>query len=995
MQHEIENSNQTDVEATVRAFIETDLTRELQALRLSFRQPLRDWFTDTRDAILRLKKDDERHYQQTIDLLSDKLPELRTIIESIESESWYSKFESSITQVATSLPEVIQENQTDAHLNSAKSDSIYVKTGKFIKRIKQKVGGKPLRRTVYVRQLFLQHVTSSEEWIKDFAAREYDEYAMLLDLLLEKSDDQPETQENEDSEKKNRKTDFKFQIFSELEEHLHVAVQHLKQVEQNNEEHVKKLIETFATDLITKCHAAGTFQLPQKKLSAEIQTRLPEEPFVKQRKEWGRFLMSQYSDLKIQVEIARYGFLASIAKEDILRHTHEFFRDSFYLPIEQAVNSIRSGVKQIDEMKENSAVVKKLESLREDLLKEMDEKVLEPMRDTDRIMAPVRHIENVLSDLQADSSQFSDELNLARKRESSYPVPHVEMDTIRWQSLAARFMNEEAVKKLDPSLQQFDKLLSDVISTAEEAVQIVDVNLLAATESTLKENAPDDDEGKIQTPLSISLEGLQRAISSLEKAIKEIREKHNVYKEIAEMRLPTALDTLAGTMLRRDFDRFELQDKAFIVKEQALDWKQKISAKLAHASEKIELGWRFSVLKFDQYSRVVKPYLGIQEDVAISTKEKRNLAEYLARPSVPGDLPFVYKRLFNRDFSIDNRFYISPANSFKMIGDSYDQWSRGISSNVAVIGEKGSGKSTLIRFAEQQYLMDESIARVNLNETFTKEEELLKKLCDALGFKPVSSKDEFIEKVERKKKRSVIIVENIQNMFIRNINGFEALEAFWVILSSTMDKLFWIVSCSRYSWEFFIKITEADQYFSHVAYTDRLDEAEIREAILTRHKSSGYELHFEPDESLKNSRAFKKLLGDEKKSQELVRDQFFSKLSKICEGNTSIAMIFWLQSIKEITDRRFIFQPLEVTDIDKLEAPSKEVLFTLAALVQHDMMSREQVALALHQSVAESSLMLARLKTKGIIYAGSSGFTLNHLVYRQVIRMLKQRNIIY
>jgi len=873
-----------------------------------------------------------------------------------------------------------------------------VKSGKIFKRIRLKVARKPPQRTVYVRQLFLQHVASSEDWIKDFAAREHDEYAMLLDLLLEKSEDQPAVSEEDDKEKKKKKTDFKFQIFAELEEHLHLAVQNLKLVEQNNEQQMIQLTQPFAKDLLSKCQAAGTFQLPQKKVS-EASGRnsilLSDESYAKQRKEWGRFLMSQFSDLKVQVEIAQYGFLASTSKDDILRHTHEFFRDSFYLPLEQGVNATRSAVKEIGEMKENAAVVKKLASLRDELLKELDEKLLEPMRDIDRVLMPVRNIQNVLGDLQAESRRFSDELNLARKRESNYPVPSVEMDTIRWQSLAARFMNEEAVKKLDPSLQQFEELLTEVISTAEEAVQIVDVNLLAATESTLNENATDDDTDKKQTPLSISLEGLERAISSLEKGIKEIRKKNNVYKEIAETRLPTALDMLAGTMLRRDFDRFELQDKAFLVKEQALNWKQKISAKLAHISEKLELGWRFGVLKFNQYSRIVKPYLGIQKDVAISTKEKRNLAEYLARPSVPTDLPFVYKRLFNRDFSIDDRFYVSPANSFKMIGDSYDQWSRGISSNVAVIGEKGSGKSTLIRFAEQQYLKDVSTVTVTLKETFTEEEVLLKKLCDALGFKPVSTKEEFIEKVERKKNRSVIVIENIQNIFIRNINGFDALEAFWIIMSSTMDKLFWIVSCSRYSWEFFIKISEADQYFSHVAYTDRLDETEIREAILTRHKSSGYELYFEPDETLKHSRAFKKLLGDEKKSQGLVRDQFFSKLSKICEGNTSIAMIFWLQSIKEINSHRFVFQPLEITELDRLEVPSKEVLFTLTALIQHDSLNEQQLALALHQNPSESRLMLARLKTKGIIYAGSNGYHLNHLVYRQVVRILKQRNIIH
>ena len=355
----------------------------------------------------------------------------------------------------------------------------------------------------------------------------------------------------------------------------------------------------------------------------------------------------------------------------------------------------------------------------------------------------------------------------------------------------------------------------------------------------------------------------------------------------------------------------------------------------------------------------------------------------------------MYKRLFNRDFSIDERFYISPGNSYTLISNSYDQWSRGLSSNIAVVGEKGSGKSTLIRFAEKQCLNGATVATVDLNMTFTEEQVLLKKLCEALGFKSVDTREEFIEKVDRKKKRSVIVVENLQNAFVRNINGFDALEAFWVIMSVTTDKLFWIVSCSRYSWEFFKKMSDADQYFSHVVFTDQLDENEIREAILNRHKSSGYELYFEPDDSLKNSRNYKKLLGDDKQSQELVKNQFFSKLSKICEGNTSIAMIFWLQSIKEIDSRRFVFQPLEVMEIDKLELPSKDVLFTLAALVLHDKMNHEQVAQSRHQSLTDSSLMLARLKTKGIIYSGGEGFSLNHLVYRQVVRMLKQRNIIH
>ena len=423
---------------------------------------------------------------------------------------------------------------------------------------------------------------------------------MLLELLLEKSNEQNEKVEDEakegeeEKETEKIKTDFKFEIFAKLEDHLIVAVQHLKQVEENNAQQVANLSEPFASGLMSKSLDAGTFQLSQKEISSDPSESsiLPDdETFKKQRREWGRFLMSQFTDLKVQVEIARYGFLASTANEEIKKLTHEFFRDTFYLPFEKGVKATQAAVKEIGELKPSDSVEKKLSTLRDKLTDELDENLLAPIKDVDKIMAPVGSIQDVLSDLQAESRRFSDELHLARKRESNYPVPSIEMDVIRWQSLAARFMNEEAVKKLDPSIQQFDQLVAKAIATAEESVQVVDVNLQAASESTSKEVDPGPEES-IQTPLSISLEGLERAISNLEKGIKEIREKHNVYKEVVETRLPTALDTLAGTMLRRDFDKFELQDKALLVKEQALDWKQKITFRWAQVSDKIELFWR-------------------------------------------------------------------------------------------------------------------------------------------------------------------------------------------------------------------------------------------------------------------------------------------------------------------------------------------------------------------------------------------------------------------
>lgn len=530
--------------------------------------------------------------------------------------------------------------------------------------------------------------------------------------------------------------------------------------------------------------------------------------------------------------------------------------------------------------------------------------------------------------------------------------------------------------------------MAEILIEVEEAVQVSDVNLLVAVESK-------DSVGEEEAPLEIALNGLERAVNTLEKSIKQVREQQNSYQVIVKEKLPTAMHSLARTMLNRDFDRFEMQDKALQVKEQAFNWNERMISKWAHFSDRMELGGRFMTRKFKEGSRVVSPYLGFKSNGEISIKEKRNLAEYLAKPGIESDLPFIYKRLFDRDFSIDERFYVAPSKSIEMIRSSYDQWQRGLSANVAIVGEKGSGKTTMIRFAKMDVFADEEPIEINFEKTFIEESELLNRLCKALGFKPVDSRDEFLEKVEKKKLPSVLIIENLQNIFIRNINGYEALESFWVIMSSTMDKLFWVVSASRYAWKFFEKMSDADQYFSHVLFADGLSETEIREAIMARHKSTGYELYFEPGDNMKNSRAYKKLLGDEKKSQELIRDTYFSRLSKISEGNTSIAMIFWLQSIKEFDSRRFVFRPLQVTEVDKLEAPAKEVLFTLASLVIHDSLSSDELAKSLHQNQSHSRLMLARLKTKGIVYESKNGFNLNHLVYRQVVRLLKRRNIIH
>ncbi|REL24039.1 ATP-binding protein [Rhodohalobacter sp. SW132] len=976
-------------EKKIQAFISDELCDQICRLRSSFRKPLQEWFAGTRDEIQRIRKDDEFRYRQIIDLISRKIPDLQSALLQLKNPGWHSLYREAINTAASSIPETVAEIQHENRFQVLEGDSLRIKTGKHVKRVARSVFRKKFERRIYLRQLFLNRFLHNTDAVMDFAAREYDECAMLLDLLLEK---------RTEIEKQKKKTGpeshstFQVKILDEIEEQLQVAVQHLKQFEENNKPQVIQWLDNITPDLLEKTSKAGTIEHRQKVVTeSEFGNFKPSasEKLIKQCDAWADYLHSQLNDLRVQTEIARYGSIASEIKEELLNRSHIFFRDTFYLPIEEGVESVKTAIEKIRSLNssENKKETGELDRIRLDLLKKLEHSLLEPMREQDRLLEPVDMIRNKISDLQVESRRFTDELTLAQKRVVKYPIPDLTPDTIRWQSLAARYLKEQALKKLDPTDQNLDLLIREILTEVEEAVQVTDVNILAAIES--------NEEGGEEKPLQIALDGLERAVITLEKSIKQVREKQNTYDTILRETLPTALHELARTMLNKEFDRFEMRDKALMVKEQAINWQQKLTAWWAATSERAEISWRFIGLKIRTGFKILAPYLGFRAESIITIKEKRNLAEYLARPGVESDLPFIYKRLFNRDFPIDERFYVPPKKSQQTINGAFGQWNRGLSANVAIIGEKGSGKSTMLRFAQKDILEGADTVTVHFEKTFTDEKELLKQLCSALGFKQTESRDEFLEKVDRKRSSSVVVVENLQNIFIRNINGYEALEAFWVIMSSTMEKLFWVVTTSRYSWNFFMKMSDADQYFSHVVFADQLNETEIREVILARHRSTGYELYFEPGESLKKSRAYKKLAGNPKEAQKLVRDHYFSKLSRVSEGNPSIAMIFWVQSVKEFDTQRFVFKPLEITEVDKLEVPSRDVLFTLAALVIHDTLTKEEVALALHQDTSQSSLMLARLKTKGIVYTSKSGYNLNHLVYRQVVRLLKRRNFIH
>ena len=235
---------------------------------------------------------------------------------------------------------------------------------------------------------------------------------------------------------------------------------------------------------------------------------------------------------------------------------------------------------------------------------------------------------------------------------------------------------------------------------------------------------------------------------------------------------------------------------------------------------------------------------------------------------------------------------------------------------------------------------------------------------------------------------------DIQNCFVRHINGYEAINVLLFLISKTREKVLWVVSCSRYAWSFLNVVTKISDYFSHSVSVDAYSQQEIRQLILRRQQASGYQVVYRPDANTAKSRSYKKTLGDPDEEQAFLEDRFFEQLWKQAEGNSTAAMIYWIRSIVDFEESHFIIEPHKFSGIEYLQEMDSNSLFILAAFVIHDTLCAPELALVLRISNTSAQMQVSRLQAQGLLVSKGDNFSLNDMVFRQVVRLLKSRNIL-
>src|SRR5690554_1607414 len=117
----------------------------------------------------------------------------------------------------------------------------------------------------------------------------------------------------------------------------------------------------------------------------------------------------------------------------------------------------------------------------------------------------------------------------------------------------------------------------------------------------------------------------------------------------------------------------------------------------AKTQDGVALFLRFSIRKFKILFLPIQRLFGFTVIKDPSKFKTVDLSTYLTETDTKvAELPRSYRELFKYTSEIENELFVNASNNVLHITKAHEAWQEGLATNVAIIGERGSGKSTLI-----------------------------------------------------------------------------------------------------------------------------------------------------------------------------------------------------------------------------------------------------------------------------------------------------------
>lgn len=356
-------------------------------------------------------------------------------------------------------------------------------------------------------------------------------------------------------------------------------------------------------------------------------------------------------------------------------------------------------------------------------------------------------------------------------------------------------------------------------------------------------------------------------------------------------------------------------------------------------------------------------------------EEKNKLPEeYLER--------FTLYELQNKD-SLRGR-----ENGLLSLERAYENWNI-VKSPLLVVTNPGEGATSLLHASTYIYPSAKILESHEAIDTYQKLIAHLKKVLQI--DEEFRNLKELKDHIVAQEEEQIIVLENIERLFIRKINGFNLLEDFLLFLHATKKYVYWIISINKYSFYYLNRVKYFSSHFPYVITLNPIANEELRADILARNE--GYTLvYLKPSKITKKFENQLKKLSKEKR-QEALKEVFFKNLFDFAKGNMSKAILYARDSAFKVKDKTVYIKPYVSKEIENLNLND---LFILEAIFQHRALTIHELNVVLRNSNRQSRLTIEKLLEKNLIRGtinkkGDTEYRINLMYLDELKNRLRER----
>lgn len=931
------------------------------------------------------------NYKKSLLKVTSELPNL--CFKSITDE--FDLFEKESKSYITSLPKKVIEAQNEDRFKKLKGDSFFIGFGKTSKRLGYNISKFPEKTANTLRGLRGKQKKALRPWTHDIFVSDLATYylnekfkssleeliALYYQFMLQSTIALWAKDEQVDKAVANQ---YEHLVStSASQSFVENADFDVKELKTKIEELVIDNFEDRWLEFANKYEQAGTFEFANSKVNAtnsKIISNKTAKKYVASNKGWINTANALQDDWEIDLELYHL----------IYSSLHLFYKNKGRISekleskVFKELSDIEIFLKNCKEAIESSTTEKKVQ--------------LHLENETASITAEIRRLVNVNSDkilnqeLSEDIDRVENKISKEVNKISTKRVVYKGNDytkPLKTSSLSTispyELINFEYAPRLFKSINETKQSTTAHINEAQnilfQLTEIVNFNLESAI-SAIDEK--DDQKGK-----TIAITGLDRTIEQLDN-IKE--ELGKILTDLDEKLLKPIYSFNSSIVKFTDNENI-LELRVRVMKAKATERSKQIRRQVIDTIKNMfPILIRRGRMYINQARELVRgnlERLGIgAQKISITTE----LADFLAQTEEAIDkLPFVYQRLFRAVPLEDENFFEGRAKEINKLKDAYEQWSKKRFAATIIVGEKGGGISSLFNIFLQQPEIKLKSVRITPQNNIDNSEQLLELFNSSLGLKAVSLA-ELVSKL-KSGKPMILILENIQRLYLKHVGGFDNIKSITELISVTSDKVFWMVGCTEFGYEYLNKTINLSENFGYSIALDSLSSTAIVELIERRHNVSGYKLEFQPSEEDSGSKKFASLPMEGK--QEFLKKEFFLELNKIAKSNISIALIYWLRSTVQSSDNTIFIRSLNDLDFSFMKGLSVDKLYVLHMLLLHDGLTEMEVSRVNSLSISQCRRILYPLYEDGILIKKDDVYLINPLLYRQSINLLKTKNIIH